>query len=134
MFVTRVLRSLGRSLLSARGIFPHKKWWLHSGVISISIFFLVWSFQPAAEALLECLESLKFLILGWIWFFFLEFPCCAHLPFSNRAHVHWLTPDLVYMLGTFEKITCFLFKSKIFVFSCCFTPVRTFFWVFSCLI
>ena len=48
-----------------------------------------------------------------------------HLTFSNRAHAHWFTPKTTHMPGTFEKFTCFLFRSNIFVFSCLFSPVRT---------
>lgn len=47
-----------------------------------------------------------------------------HLTFSNISHAHLFTLETAHIHGNFEKITCFLFKSKIFVFSCWFSPIR----------
>lgn len=139
MFVTRFLWSLGRSLLSARWICPHNK--LVTGLVTLFNLYLF-----PCLIFSTCYTSLtwvsrKFINLDFrldlvYFYFFLNFPnmrtftlgtvCIfVHLPLSNRVQVHWFTPKSANMPRTFQKITCFLFKSKIYVFSYCFTLVWT---------
>lgn len=130
VFVTKVFRSLGRSLLSARGIFPQQIGDSAREIHFNLCLFPCLIFSTCCTSLTWVFWKFKNLDFGLdlvYFYFFFNIPIVCtftlgtvhrsmHLTFSNIAHLYWSTPEPAHMLGTFEKLTCFLFKSIFFPF------------------